>query len=253
VEDETTAAATAAAKKKKPMSPKAPGMPLRAAVVEVAKVYSRYSHSTFTRGEMASALGMSAGSGSFYAKAATLNMYGLVEDTGGNLKASDLFKVLYQAPDGSADMKRHAFRAIGRPSVFAGLLRQFGHRIPDEAAIALRLEMSERFNRDRAQEVAAAFRTSLSDYGLIDGSGNLLPVRDELSAPASRDDEEDDEDQVETAAPASKSASVLSGPGVFRVEVPLANGRKAIVALPEDVSEADTKKICAILNAYATS
>jgi hypothetical protein len=38
-----------------------------------------------------------------------------------------------------------------------------------------------------------------------------------------------------------------------RVEVPLANGRKAIVALPDDVTEADTKKICAILTAYATS
>jgi hypothetical protein len=227
-------------------------MALRAAVAEVAKIYGRYSHSTFTRGEMASALGMSAGSGSFYAKAATLNMFGLLEDAGGDVKASDLFKSLYQAPDGSPDERRHAMRAITRPAVFAGLLRQFGQRIPDEAAIALRLEMSERFNRDRAQEVAAAFRTSLSDYRLIDGSGNLLPVRDDASATAAPDEDGDDEEDVE-AAPSAKAPTVPSGPGVFRIEVPLANGRRAIVALPEDVSAADTTKICAILTAYATS
>jgi len=60
-----------------------------------------------------------------------------------------------------------------------------------------------------------------------------------------------EEDDVE-AAPSAKAPTVPSGPGVFRIEVPLAR-RRAIVALPEDVSAADTTKICAILTAYATS
>jgi hypothetical protein len=51
---------------------------------------------------------------------------------------------------------------------------------------ALRLETQERFNRDRAQIVASAFRSSLTDYGLIDGAGNVLPVRDEIAAPPPR-------------------------------------------------------------------
>jgi hypothetical protein len=248
VNDETMATTTAIVTKKKPMSPKAPGMPLRVAVAEVAKIYGRYSHSSFTRGEMASALAMSAGSGSFYAKAATLNMYGLIEDTGGNVKASDLFKAIYQATDGSPDERRHAFRAISRPTVFAGLLRQFGHRIPDEAAIALRLEMSERFNRDRAQEVASAFRASLSDYGLIDGSGNLLPVRDD--AGESQDDATNLDDDADLAVQPSRRPKD-EGPGMFRVEVPLADGRRAVLALPEDINEADKTKICLVLGAYA--
>src|SRR4051812_43286817 len=93
------AAATPAAtpKKKKPNSPKAPGFGLRVAMGEVAKVYERYSHAAFTRGEMASALGMSSGSGSFFAKAATLNMYGLIEEAGGSVKVSPLFKAIYQS------------------------------------------------------------------------------------------------------------------------------------------------------------
>jgi hypothetical protein len=217
---------------------------------EVAKVYERYSHASFTRGEMASAVGMSSGSGAFYGKAATLNMYGLIEESGGDVKVSSLFKTIYQAPDGSPEMRRNALQAVGRPSVFAGLLRSFGSRIPDEAAIALRLEMQGGFNRDRAQEVASAFRTSLSDYGLIDGSGNLLPVRDAATLPVPEADDDDDE---QVASPSAQSATVPSGPGSFRVEVPLASGRKAILALPDDLSETDTKKICAVLNAYATS
>ena len=43
------------------------------------------------------------------------------------------------------------------------------------------------FNRDRAQEVASAFRSSLADYELIDASGNLLPPREGTAASA--DDE----------------------------------------------------------------
>lgn len=250
MEESNGAPAASTAKKKKPNSPKAPGLALRGAMAEVAKVYERYSHASFTRGEMASALGMSSGSGSFYAKAATLNMYGLIEESGGNVKVSSLFKTLYQAPASSPEMRRNALQAIGKPSQFAGLLRQFGQRIPDEAAIALRLEMQGGFNRDRAQEVASAFRSSLSDYELIDASGNLLPVRDDGGASAPADEDEGD-DQVALAG--AKSPSLPAAPGSFRVEVPLANGRKAILALPEDVSEADTKKICAVLNAYATS
>jgi hypothetical protein len=251
VEDTNGGAAAPATKKKKPNSPKAPGMSLRAAMSEAQKVYQQYSHANFSRGELANALGMSSGSGAFWGKSATLIMYGLIEDVGGNMKVSPLFKAIYQASEGSPEMRRNALAAVGKPAVFANLLKQFGTRILDEAAIALRLEMQGGFNRDRAQEVASAFRSSLSDYGLIDGSGNLLPVR-ETPAPVVAADDGDDE-MAEAAAPSSKAASVPSGPGSFRVEVPLANGRKAILALPEDITEADTNKISAVLKAYATN
>jgi hypothetical protein len=219
---------------------------------EVQKVYQQYSHANFSRGELANALGMSSGSGAFWGKSATLNMYGLIEDVGGSMKVSSLFKGLFQAPEGSPEMKRNALAAIGKPSVFAGLLKGFGSRVPDEGAIALRLEMQGGFNRDRAQEVASAFRSSLSDYELIDASGNLLPPRDGAGAPSAPSNEDEDED-LTNATPSKKAPDVPAGPGSFRVEVPLGPGRKAILALPEDISSADTTKICAIINAYATS
>lgn len=231
-------------KRKKPNSPKAPGMPLRGAIAEVSKLYQRYSHGSFARSEMASVLGMSSGSGAFMGKAATLKDYGLVDESSDGFKVSDLFKAIYQAPAGSAELKRNALQAVRSASVFARLLQQFSSKIPDEQAIALRLETSERFNRDRAVAVAGAFRSSLADYGLIDGNGNLLPVRDDGQGAAATKEAASDERDDE-------GPDVPAGPNLFRVEVPLGSGRKAILALPDDLVAADTAKICAVLNAYA--
>ena len=115
---------TAAARKKKPNSPKSPGSSLRAAVSDVSKVYQQYSHGSFSRSEMASALGMSSGSGSFLGKAATLKEYGLITETGGSARVSDLFKSMYAAAAGSPDQRRYAWQAVRAPQVFARLLQQ---------------------------------------------------------------------------------------------------------------------------------
>lgn len=235
---------TPATKKKRPNSPRAPGISLRSAVAEVTKVYQRYGHGTFTRAEMASALGMSSGSGAFFGKAATLKEYALVEEGGGTVKVSPLFMEIYQSPAGSIELKRNALRAVRSPTVFARLLQQFSSKIPDVAALALRLETQDRFNRDRALEVATAFRGSLAEFDLIDQNGNLLPVRDDgpesptATAPSEREDQEAEED---------------TAPGRFRVEVPLGPGRRAVLALPDDLTRQDTQRICAVLAAYVTT
>lgn len=228
-------------KKKKPNSPKAPGTSLRSAVAETSKLYQSYSHGQFSRGEMASALNMSANSGAFLGKAATLREYGLVDETGGQARVSELFKAIHQAPVGSAELKRNALQAVRKPSVFARLLRQFIAKIPDETALALRLETQERFNRDRAAQVAAAFRTSLTEYGLIDGNGNVLSVRDDAAA---------EQDRVDESEQPEETQDVPAGPSVFRVEVPLADNRLAVVALPREIRPGDIKRICAVLTAY---
>jgi hypothetical protein len=234
-------------RKKKPNSPKAPGTSLRSAVAEVSKIYQRYSHGSFSRGEMASALVMSANSGAFLGKAATLKEYGLVTEGGGSAQVSDLFKAIYQAPGGSAELKRNALEAVRTPAVFARLLQQFSTKIPDNEALALRLETKERFNRDRALAVASAFRTSLAEYGLIDANGNLLPVRDEPADEAPSDEQaNDDDDDGNIDEPNPKT-----GAGNQRLEVSLSDGRKAVLIVPNDLTKADTKKISAILSALS--
>lgn len=229
-------------RKKKPNSPKAPGISLRSAVAEVSKVYQRYSHGSFNRSEMASALNMSANSGAFLGKAATLREYGLITEGSGSAQVSDLFKAMYAAPAGSAELKRSAWEAVRTPAVFARLLQQFSARVPDETTVAIRLEGQEKFNRERALAVASAFRTSLTEYGLIDANGNVLSVRDDPVSDAPRDERSDDEDIDGD----SRHASARQ-----RLEVALRDGRKAVLILPDDLTTSDTRKISALLNALA--
>lgn len=226
--------------RRRPNSPRAPGISLRAAVGEVAKAYGRYSHGSFSKGELASALGMSAGSGSFLSKSASLRDFGLIEEASGGEQVSELFKAIYQAPPGSGELKRAALAAIGRSSALARLLQQFQAKVPDEAALALRLETQERFNRDRSRIVASAFRTSLSDYGLIDGAGNVLPVRDEAQAPPPAVDSGQD----------LSPTPIESEANLFRVEIPLGPGRRAVVVLPDDIAATDVRRITAVLRGF---
>ena len=242
------------APRRKPNSPKAPGLPLRAAVAEVSKIYQTYTNGQFDRGEMAASLGMSAGSGSFMGKTATLREYGLIDEVGGRFRVSDLFKSLYFADSGSPDLRRSALQAIRTASLFGRLLQQEPNRVLDQDALAMRLERQERFNPERAQAVAAAFRSSMADYGLIDGRGNVLPVRDdEAPTPEPHDATGDEvgEDAGEDSRVSGGAAALLpKSPEMFRVEVPLADDRLAVVALPREVRPGDIKRICAILSAY---
>ena len=237
---------TEVGRKKKPNSPKAPGASLRSAVSDVSRVYQQYSHGSFSRSEMASALGMSAGSGAFLGKAATLKDYGLVVETGGEARVSDLFKGIYSAQPGSPELTRYAWQAVRTPAVFTRLLAQFRDRIPDEAAVAMRLEHQERFNRERARAVATAFRSSLTEYGLVDSNGNVLTVRDVASSDVSADESRDEEADGDEAG-----GDVARGAGRQRLEVALRDGRKAVLVLPDDLTTADTRKIAALLGALA--
>ena len=233
-------------RKRKPNSPKAPGVSLRTAFNEVSKVYQQYSHGAFLRSELASALGMSSGSGAFLGKASTLKEYGLLTETGREVRVSDLFKAMYATQPGSPELKRLAWQAVRSPNVFARLVQQFRDRIPDEGALAMRLESQERFNRERAMAVATAFRSSLNEFGLIDQSGNVLSVREQPAVDGTTEAAE------EGAADDDRDAGDQTGaPGRQRLEVALRDSRKAVLILPDDLSSADTRKIAAVLTALA--
>jgi hypothetical protein len=121
-------------------------------------------------------------------------------------------------------------------------------RVPDEAALAMRLEGSERFNSERARQVATAFRTSLSEYGLIDANGNVLPARDDPETEQLRDDRRDDRDDDDGG---DDEVDASKGPRRQRLEVALRDGRKAVLVLRDDLTTVDTRKISALLNALA--
>lgn len=236
---------SAPARTRRTLSPRAPGITLGDAIKDVGRAYDRYGHGQFSRGELASALGMSASGGAFAGKYAALNEFSLVDDLGGRLRVTNTYMTLRSSSPGSPEARVAALSAIQSSNAFSRLLAQFPQRVPEVAAIALRLETQERFNPQRASVVAQAFRESLTEFGLVDGLGNLLDV---VAAAA-------DDPGISAPVPAPGPPSQETGAvpaGQFKVEVPLGDGRRANLYLPDDLATVDVRKIRAILDAYVS-
>jgi hypothetical protein len=48
----------------------------------------------------------------------------------------------------------------------------------------------------------------------------------------------------------SNALGIATEPGLFRVEIPLGPGRRAVALLPEDITPADARRIAAVLRAF---
>lgn len=227
-------------KKAKPRSPAVPSRTLEDSLADVRRLYDEFSHGSFTVAEIGSTLRVSASAGPFKQRLYTLKTYGLLEPDGNNLKVSKLFTDLNSASRGDTLFKTRALQAIRNSRVFAALLDSFPSKLPAETVVAQRLETQMKFNADRAKVAAKVLVSSLSFAGVLDAAGNILPAREGpgTSGPAAmREAEEPDTSQ--------KRAGALTS------EIPLAGGRIASVAYPEDLTPEEANKISQVLRAVA--
>jgi len=223
-------------------SPAAPSRPILGCFDDANKLLARYTHGTFTKGEIASTIGISANSGPFGQRFFSIKEYALIEGSDHVYRVSPLFLDMRGSGAGSPKFRKLAFDAVKRASVFADLLEQFPNKIPDIKTLAMRLETHKKFNPERAKSIAAVLQDSLSSVGILDSSGNVLLIRDPKSPVGSRGGPEDAVDEGGTDTEAAKS---------FRLDIPLSAGRKATVTLPAGWSVGDAKKIGRVLVAAA--
>ena len=229
---------------KKPNSPPSPSFGLREVLADATKLYDKYSHAAFSQAEVASGLGMSSTSSSFSRRLRSLTEFGLLDGSGGNYRISKLFHTLTDAKHGSPEFKAAALAAIRRSTVFAEILADFKTKLPDQAVVAQRLEKQRGFNADRAKEVAAVLQKSVEFAGVVDANNNILPARDvggEDQA-ASRQDASATPDDEREKEPASDKNQ-------RRSEIPLSDGRVAVVVYPHDLTTTEAQKIGNVLTA----
>jgi len=239
---------TSTPKTKKPKSPAVPSYSLKDSVDDVRKLYQTFSHAVFSKPEIATTLKMSSNSGPFVRRAFTLSEYGLLVESGAGHKVSDLFLTLNSGDASSAAFKRAALKAINNSAVFAEVLAEFKTKLPPQASVAQRLETQKKFNADRAKEVASVLERSLQFAGVLDSSNNILPVRDDSSAgDTSKSQELHKEEPTVVTPPVTPGAVPMAN--ARRTEVPLTDGRIAIVQYPHDLSTAEAEKIGRVLAA----
>jgi len=237
---------TAQQKARKPKSPTVPSKDLEGCMADVKKLYGEYSHGSFSRSELASALNVSAKSGPFAGRLSSLRGFGLIETSGSDYKVSESFMVLNSNAHGSAAFKKEALHAVKQPATFGELLEEFTSKLPSRDAVTSRLENQKKFNAAAAARAAGVLEKSLRYAGVLDGSNNILPVRDDRSR--DKDDTESDTDQT-------KDDRDQGGDGKsntpLRVEVPVGD-RKVVVHYPHDLAPDEAKKVGAVLAAIVS-
>lgn len=235
-------------KKSKPKSPPVPSRPLEDCFNDARRLYAEYSHGSFSRAELAHALGVSSTSGPFAQRLFSIREFGMVEPDGSNFKVSNGFMAMNSNARESAEFKGAAVRAVRRATTFNELLDAFPSKLPTRDALSARLETQKKFNAEAAKRAARVLDESLRFAGVLDNANNILPVRD-TGAPggASEDpgpDEEHDESEVEDTT-TSRTPSL-------RVEIPVGTERKVVVHYPRDLDADEAKKVGAVLAAIVS-
>ena len=217
-------------------------------MADVQKLYAEYSHGSFSRSELASALSVSAGTGPFAARLASLRQFGLIEPSGTDYKVSESFMVLNSNGRDSAAFKAEALRVIKQPGTFRELLDDFPSKLPSRDAITSRLETQKKFNAEAAARAAGVLEESLRYAGVLDGNNNILPVRDDQ--PADSDGQKDEAGKTKDETP-DLGGGGGSSTAALRVEVPVGD-RKVVVHYPHDLTADEAKKVGAVLGAIVS-
>ena len=236
-------------------SPATPSFALKDSFEDARKLYRKFSHAAFGPTEIASTLGLSATSSSLRKRIYALTEFTLLFETAGVYKVTQQFHTLDSSPVGAREFKRAALHSVENVATFHELMTEFSAKLPEQAIVAQRLEKQKGFTAERAKEVASIFERSMRFAGVLDSNGNILPIRDadgekETSVSVFSDQKQDSNAQVDSRL---AYGDVLElGTSVTRLrrsEIPLADGRMAVVFYPQDLASKEANKIGNVLSA----
>ncbi len=228
--------------------PQIPSYPLGQCFEDVRKIYDQYSHATFSRAEVANALGYSASSGPFGSRMASFRVYNLLEEKDGGYKATDLFKALKITQKGTPEFSQYSIQAIKSSALFEEILSEFRHKIPEMKILSQRLEIQKKFSAEKARDIASVFIESLNFAGVLDSNNNFLEPKKTDPANASPSISISSRRANDTQG--GLDSSVTAG-NSLQIEIALANNRIARVVYPRDISKDDAAKIGNVLGAIA--
>jgi hypothetical protein len=241
-----------ATKRAKPKSPPIPSRSLVECIADVKKLYAQYSHATFSRGEIASTLNVSATSGPFGGRLFSLKEFGLIDASGGDYKVSEAFMTLNSNAQGSGAYKSAALAALRRSDTFRELLDEFRSKLPSVEGVAQRLETQKKFNSERAKLAAAVLEESMRHAALIDANNNVLPVRDTPGSTPPNDNE--NKNQNNGGGDQNEPPVLPDPPSVdhLHVEIPVGEDRKVVIYYPRDLVADEAQKVGNVLKAIVS-
>ncbi len=236
-----------AQKHRRQKSPNAPAYSVQECLEDTRKIFRVENQVPISRESIAEHLSLAAHSGPFNRKLSSLRQYGLLEPIGKDLRVSDLFLRLENAPD--ENNRRRALReAIGRPAIFQGLLGQFeSSGMPSDINLTNQLVLRYRFTKKNAETVAKAFLESCRFLGLSQGRfQSFSSPPPPLPHPVHSETSQSAPPRQERSTWHDERHSLQC-----RQEIPLGVSRRAVLEFPEDITQNELAKIVRILQALA--
>jgi len=235
--------------KSRQKSPNAPAYSLQECQEDARKIFRIEGQAPLSRESIAEHLALASHSGPFNRKLSGLRQYGFLDPVGKDFRVSDLFLRTDQTYD-DIDRRRALREALGRPTIFQSLLTHYENSgLPSDLNLTNHLLLKYRFTKKNAETVAKAFLESCRLAGIFQNRHHLFstPSPPTIANPSPSFSPPPD------PLPTQFKPNVPSlGEGQFllcRQEIPLGIGRRAILELPENVTNEEIAKIIRVLQA----
>lgn len=238
--------------KRRGRSPSYPSIDLEQAVERARKLLERENRHLVPVDTALEAWGYSQASGAGMVVLAALKKFGLLEDQGSGsdrrVRLTDMaYEILIDERDESPERCELLRQAALRPRIHAELWDRYGSKLPSDSTLRYELRKMD-FTDDATRKLTAEWRRTFEFAGLDSMEPQSAPeaaerpVADEpaVAAPvASRSG-------LQTAAALQSQAQTSSGQSV---QLPLSQGRWAVLSAPFPVSELEWAQMLGVLQA----
>lgn len=240
--------------KSRQKSPNAPAYNLQECQEDARKIFRVEGQAPLSRESIAEHLSLASQSGPFNRKLSSLRQYGLLDPIGKDFRVSELFLRVDQSYD-EADRRRALREALGRPAIFQSLLAHYENSgLPSDLNLTNQLLLKYRFTKKNAETVAKAFLDSCRLAGIFQNRYSSFPSPLSPPFPPLPDHPLSSGSSPASSLPSKSVTSPTSGENrllLCRQEIPLGPGRRAILELPEDVTNDEMAKIIRVLQALS--
>jgi hypothetical protein len=180
-------------------SPNHPAFGLEEAIGKVGLVYEKEKRSLTTPQVIAKHMGYTQTTGPGGRALSGLRQYGLIEDSGGNCKISEIGFAILQYPEGSQERRDALKVAALTPTLFRELMMQYPEGLPSDETLKAAL-LKRGFNPSAIDDLIDDFRSTMALAGLTHVSYNDLAEGNKMPNP-----------NLETVAKFSGSGIPVSG------------------------------------------
>jgi hypothetical protein len=168
-------------------------------------------------------------------------------------KPAEICKRIFR-PINEEEKRKALIECFGNPKLYAELIPKYeNNHLPTQQVLANVLDRHHNVYDDAAQKASEVFFENLTDLNLISPKNELVfngysDAPNSASNPVEVNEEDQDEISQEKNSPVSKAGKrieekmtneVLQTSSHYKTDIPLTEGRKAVLFYPSDINEND--------------